>query len=94
MATHKRLQTVHPPAGILVGALIAKRAVRATLTVFDTPAFQNNARFVPTTEEFAVQAFFAQLVVKAFNVPVLPRAPRLDCMNVLIAWAFSQSCMQ
>jgi hypothetical protein len=48
-----------------------------TLIVFDTPAFQDNARFVQITEEFAVKAFIAQLVVKAFNVPVLPRTPGL-----------------
>ena len=29
-------------------------------------------------EEFAVQAFIAQLVVKALNTPVLPRASGLD----------------
>jgi hypothetical protein len=29
-------------------------------------------------EEFAVQAFIAQFVMKALNMPVLPRAPRLD----------------
>ena len=30
------------------------------------------------TEEFAVQAFIAKLVVKALNMPILPRAPGLD----------------
>ena len=35
---------------------IAKRAVRTTLIVFDTPAFQDDARFAQIAEEFAVQA--------------------------------------
>ena len=59
MATYKRLQTVHPPAGILVGALIAKRAVRATLIVFDTPAFQNNGLQATKTEEYQLWASLA-----------------------------------
>ena len=66
------------PAGILVRGLIAKRAVRTTLIVFDTPAFQDNARLLQIAEEFAVKAFIAQLVVEAFNMPVFPRASRLD----------------
>ena len=57
---------------------VAKRAVRTTLIVFDAPALQDNARFAQIAEEFAVQAFIAQLVMKAFNMSVLPRAPGLD----------------
>src|SRR5262245_34552414 len=72
------IQSVRPPTGILVRGLIAKRSVRTTLIVFDTPAFQNNASLAQIAEEFSVKAFITQLVVKAFNVPVLPRAPRLD----------------
>jgi hypothetical protein len=62
----------------MVRGLIAKRAVRTTVIVFDTPAFQDNVRLLQIAEEFAVKAFIAQLVVKAFNMPVFPRAPRLD----------------
>ncbi|MGB7839812.1 MAG: hypothetical protein WBL40_17055 [Terrimicrobiaceae bacterium] len=51
--------------------------MRTTLIVFDTPAFQDNARLLRIAEEFSVQAFIARLVVKAFNMPVFPRAPRL-----------------
>jgi hypothetical protein len=54
------------------------RAVRTTFILFNTPAFQDHANFVQIAEEFAVKAFIAQLVVKAFNMPVFPRAPRLD----------------
>src|SRR4029077_5787221 len=64
--------------GILVGGPVAKRAVRTTFIVLDTPAFQNNARLTQIAEEFSVQAFIAQLVVKAFNMPVFPRAPGFD----------------
>src|SRR4029077_11243262 len=48
------LKPIHPPAGILVWSLIAKRAVRTTFIVFDTPAFQDHARLVQIAEEFAV----------------------------------------
>ena len=40
--------------------------------------FQDNASLVQIAEEFAVQAFIAQLVMKALDMPVFPRAPRLD----------------
>jgi hypothetical protein len=44
----------HSP-GILVRRSVAKLAVRTTtFIVFDTPAFQHNARFVQIAEEFAV----------------------------------------
>jgi hypothetical protein len=46
--------------------------VRTTLVIFDAPAFQDNARFLEIGEEFAVKAFIAQLVMKAFNMPVFP----------------------
>ncbi|HEY5742570.1 MAG TPA: hypothetical protein VIS99_08515 [Terrimicrobiaceae bacterium] len=39
--------------GMLVRRPVAKPAVR-TFIVFDTPAFQHNARFVQIAEEFAV----------------------------------------
>ncbi|MGA9580291.1 MAG: hypothetical protein WBV90_21950 [Terrimicrobiaceae bacterium] len=52
--------------------------MRTTLVIFDAPAFQDNARFVQIAEEFAVEAFIAQLVMKALNVSVLPRASGLD----------------
>jgi hypothetical protein len=45
----------------LARGLIAKRAVRTTLVIFDTPAYQDNARFVQIAEEFAVQAFIRSL---------------------------------
>jgi hypothetical protein len=35
--------------------------VTTTLVVFDTPAFQDNARLLQIAEEFSVQAFIAQL---------------------------------
>ena len=72
------IKPVRPPAGIFVRGLIAKRTVRTTLIVFDTPAFQDNARLLQIAEEFAVKAFIAQLVMKALDMPILPRAPRLD----------------
>jgi hypothetical protein len=57
---------------------VAKRAVRTTLIVFETPALQDNACFAQVAEEFAVQAFIAQLIVKALNTAVLPGACWLD----------------
>jgi len=42
---------------------MAKRAVRTTFIVLDTPAFQDDARLVQIAEEFAAR---------------FPRAPRLD----------------
>jgi hypothetical protein len=63
--------------GILVRGSVAKRAVRATFIVFDPPTLQDNAGFAQIAEELAVQAFIAQLVVKAFNIPVLPWTPGL-----------------
>jgi len=67
------IKPIHPPAGILVWSLIAKRAVRATLIVFDTPAFQDNARLLQIAEEFAVEAFIAKLVVEALNIDRSPK---------------------
>ena len=78
MGAQPPIKPVRPPRGIFVWGLIAKRAVRTTLIVFHTPAFQDNARLLQIAEEFTVKAFIAKLVVKAFNVPVLPRASRLD----------------
>ena len=40
--------------------------------------FEDNPRLLQIAEEFSVKAFIAKLVVKAFDVPVFPRAPRLD----------------
>jgi hypothetical protein len=71
------IRSVRPTAGILARGLIAKRAVRATFIVFDTPTFQDNPRLLQIAEEFAVKAFIAQLVVKALKMPVFPRAPFL-----------------
>ena len=73
----------------IYSGLIAKRAIRTTFIVFDTPAFQDNARLTQIAEEFAIKAFITQLVVKAFNIPVLPRAPRLD-ESILISWSFAK----
>jgi len=67
--------------------------VRTTLIIFDTPAFQDNGRLVKIAEEFAVQAFIAQLVVKAFNVPVFPGAPWLD-VERLDRLGLQPFCMQ
>jgi hypothetical protein len=39
---------------LLPGGAVAKRTVRATTVIFDTPAFQDNARFVQIAEEFVV----------------------------------------
>ena len=72
------IRSVRLSSGILVWSLIAKRAVRATFIVFDTPAFQDNARLLQIAEEFAVEAFIAKLVVEALNMTVLLRASRLD----------------
>ena len=44
--------------------------MRTAFVVFETPAFQDNARFAQIAEEFAVKAFIAQLGVKALNMPV------------------------
>jgi hypothetical protein len=52
--------------------------VPTTLIVFDAPTLQDDARLAQIAEEFTVKAFIAQLVVEALNMPVLPRAPRLD----------------
>jgi hypothetical protein len=40
---------------------------------------------VQIAEEFTVQAFIAQFVVKALNMPILPRASRRDveCLDFL-----------
>jgi hypothetical protein len=50
------IKPVRPAPGILARGQEAKRAVRAALIVFDTPAFQDNTRFAQIAEEFAVQA--------------------------------------
>ena len=55
------------------GGLIAERTVRTMFVVFDTPAFQDNARLVQTAKEFAVKAFIAQLVVKSFQYARFPK---------------------
>jgi hypothetical protein len=60
---------------ILVWGPVFKRAVRTTFIVFDTPVFQDNARLCKFAEEFTIQAFIAKLIVKALNMPVLPRLP-------------------
>ena len=78
------IKPVRPAPGILVRGPVAKRAVRTTFIVFDTPALQDNARFAQIAEEFAVEAFIAQLVVKALNMPVLPRAPGLDVKRLYL----------
>jgi hypothetical protein len=72
------IKLVRRAFGILAWGSEAKGAVRTTFIVFDPPALQDNARFVQIAEEFSVQAFIAQLVVKALNMPILPRAPGLD----------------
>ena len=64
------------------GGPASKPAVRTTLIVFDTPVSKDNARFMQIAEEFAVQAFIAQLIVKALNMPVFSRAPRLDVQRL------------
>ena len=56
---------------------VAKRTVRTTLIIFEAPA-SRITRFVQIAEEFAVEAFIAQLVMKALKVGVLPRASGLD----------------
>ena len=70
--------------GILVRGPVAKRAVRTTFIVFDTPALQDNAHFAQIAEELAVEAFIAQLVMKALNVSVLPRASGLDVKGLYL----------
>ena len=87
------IKPVHLGPGILVRGPVAKRAVWTTLIIFDTPALQDNVRFAQIAEELAVEAFIAQLVMKALNVSVLPRAPGRDVKRLNL-WAFSQSCMQ
>ena len=78
MGARSPIKPVHSATGILARSSVAKRAVRTTLIVFETLALQDNACFAQVAEEFAVQAFIAQLIVKALNRPVLPRAPWLD----------------
>ena len=56
--------------------------MRTTLIVFDAPALEDNTRFVQIAEEFALKAFIAQLVVKALNMPILPRASGLDVQRL------------
>jgi hypothetical protein len=71
------IKSVRLSIGILVGGPVAKRAVRTTFIVLDTPAFQNNARLTQIAEEFAVKTFIAQLVVKAFNMPRFSKGSRV-----------------
>jgi hypothetical protein len=69
--------------------------VRTAFIVFETPAFQDSARFAQIAEEFTVKAFIAQLVMKALNVPVLPRAPELDVEGpdlLVLATGISSEC--
>jgi hypothetical protein len=69
--------------------------VRAALIVFEAPALHDNPRFVQIAEEFTVKAFIAQLVMKALNVPVLPRAPELDVEGpdlLVLATGISSEC--
>jgi hypothetical protein len=40
-------------------------------------------RFAQIAEEFAVKAFIAQLVMKALDMPILPRAPGREVSEVL-----------
>ena len=49
------IKPVRSATGILARGSVAKRAVRTTLIVFDTPALQDNACFAQVAEEFAVQ---------------------------------------
>ena len=51
--------------------------MRATLVIFDAPAFQDNARFVQIAGEFAVEAFIAQLVMKLSMCPFSQGLPGL-----------------
>ena len=78
--------------GILVRGPVAKRAVRTTFIVFDTPALQDNAHFAQIAEELAVEAFIAQLVMKALNVPVLPGASGPDVKRLYPGPSASPAC--
>ena len=46
--------------------------------VFASPGIQNNLRLAKRSKYLTVQEFVTQLVVKAFDVCVLPRRARLD----------------
>ena len=67
--------------------------MRAAFIVFDAPALQDNARFAQIAEEFAVQAFIAQLVVKALNMPILPWTPGFDVKRLDLL-SLQPACMQ
>ena len=62
----------------------AETAVRTTVVVCLTPALDHCLGFTKTEEQFTCQALIAKSTVKAFHIPVLPRATWLD---VGCSWA-------
>jgi hypothetical protein len=55
--------------------------VRANRVVFDSPIPDNNPRFCDREKDVAIETFIAQLVVKAFNMTVLPWGATLDVLG-------------
>jgi len=57
---------------------VPQRAVRSVLVILASPLLNDNLRFQQACEDFPVEQLVAQLVVEAFDVPVLPGAAGLN----------------
>ena len=62
--------------------MIAQGAVDADFVVFFSPSFQKDFCFSQRVEDFAVQELVSKFVVKALDVTLLPRRPRLDVVTL------------
>jgi len=56
--------------------------MRPKVIVFDSPVFEDHPGFRQPPELFAIQAFFPEPAMEAFNVPVLPRASRFEVQRL------------
>ncbi len=55
-----------------------------------SPLFYHHTRFGHAQEQFLVEAFIAQAIVKGFDMSILPRASRVNVYDVdLLALKFS-----
>jgi len=56
--------------------------MRPKVIVFDSPVLEDHPGFRQPPELFAIQAFFPEPAMEAFNVPVLPRASRFEVQRL------------